>query len=88
MDDALVQVMIRLAALGAVTGLVGGLLASSRANLVGSIVMGVLGSLSIAAVMRIAPGVKPLFEAGEGFSYLYAGIGGLLLGYVVSASNK
>ncbi len=88
MDDALVQVILRIGALGAVTGLVGGLLASSRANLMGSIVMGVLGSLSIAAIMRFVPGVTPIFEAGEGFSYLYGGLGGLLLGFVVSASNK
>lgn len=85
--DPVVQVVLQIGAVGAVGGLVGGLFASSRANIVGSIVMGVLGGIAGAAVLRIA-GVSPIFDAGEGFSYLYGFASGLLLGYVVSASNK
>jgi uncharacterized membrane protein YeaQ/YmgE (transglycosylase-associated protein family) len=85
--DPVVQVVLQIGAVGAAAGLLGGLFASSRTSLVGSIIMGILGSIAGAAVMRIA-GVRPIYEAGEGFSYLYGAISGLLLGYVVSASNK
>jgi hypothetical protein len=85
--DELTRVILLIGAVGAVGGLVGGLVATSRASLMGSVVMGVLGGLATAAVLRIA-GVPPIFEAGEGFSYLYGLGGGLLLGFVVSASNK
>ncbi len=83
----LVNIIMQMGAVGAVGGLVGGLIASSRAGIMGSIVMGVLGGISGSAVARIA-GAPPLFDAGQGFSYVYALGSGLVLGFAVSASNK
>lgn len=86
-DDATVQAVILVAVTGAVTGLLGGMLASTRSSLVGSTLLGAIGGIAGAAILRIA-GAQPVFDAGVGFSYLYAAIGGLLLGYVVAASNR
>lgn len=86
-DPAVTNAILLVALVGAVAGLLGGLLASSRASIVGSTLMGAIGGISFAAIFRIV-NVDPIFDAGEGFSYLYAAGGGLLLGLVVSASNK
>lgn len=86
-DQSIINAVLLVALVGAVAGLLGGLLASSRASILGSILMGAIGGIAFAAIFRIV-NVDPIFDAGEGFSYLYAAGGGLLLGLVVSASNK
>jgi hypothetical protein len=86
-DAATTNAVILVAVAGAVAGLIGGLLASSRASIIGSILMGAIGGISFAAIFRIV-NVDPIIDAGQGFSYLYAAGGGLLLSAVVTASNK
>ncbi len=86
-DAATTNAIILVAIAGGVAGLVGGLLASSRASIVGSILMGMIGGITFAAIFQIL-GVAPLVNAGEGFSYVYAAGGGILLSVVVTASNK
>jgi hypothetical protein len=86
-EDAIVQAVLKVAAAGAVGGLVGGLLASVRASLIGSILMGAIGGIVAAAILRIV-NVTPLVDAGQGFSYVYGLAGGVVLAYSVSASNK
>lgn len=86
-DPATATAILYVGITGAVAGLFGGLAASSRASILGSILMGAIGGISIAAVMRIA-NVAPLVDAGQGFSYVYAAVGGLVLGMSVSASNR
>lgn len=86
-DAATTNAIFLVAVAGAVAGLVGGLLASSRASLVGSILMGAIGGITFATIPAILS-IDPIVDAGQGFSYLYAAIGGLLLSLVVTASNK
>lgn len=85
--DPVVKAVLGVAAAGAVAGLIGGLFASRRAGVAGSIFMGVLGGIAGAAIARVA-NVEPLMPAGAGFSYVYAALGGLVLGFATSASNK
>jgi hypothetical protein len=86
-DAATTNAIILVAVAGAVAGLVGGLLASSRAGIVGSILMGAIGGITFATIGAVLD-IDPILDAGQGFSYLYAAVGGLLLGAVVTASNK
>ncbi len=86
-NAATTNAILLVAVAGAVAGLVGGLLASSRANLVGSILLGAIGGITGATIPAILS-IDPIVDAGQGFSYLYAAIGGLLLSLAVTASNK
>lgn len=87
MPSTVTEAIIRVAIAGAVGGLVGGLIASRRSNLIGSILLGAIGGIVGASILRIV-NVDPLADAGEGFSYVYGLGGGLLLGFVVAASNR
>lgn len=71
---------------GAVAGLLGGFLASAD-NLFGTLLMGVIGGVALSAIMRIG-GAPTFYGVGtEGFSLVWAAVGGLLLGFVVGRSN-
>jgi uncharacterized membrane protein YeaQ/YmgE (transglycosylase-associated protein family) len=71
---------------GAIAGLVGGFIASAD-NLFGTVLMGIIGGIALSAIMRIA-GAPPIYAIGvEEFSLVWAGVGGLILGYVVGRSN-
>lgn len=86
-DAATTNAIILVAVAGGVAGLLGGLVASSRASIVGSILMGMIGGIAFATIFQIL-GIDPLVNAGEGFSYVYSAGGGLLLSAVVAFSNK
>lgn len=86
-DAATTNAIILIAVAGGVAGLLGGLVASSRASIVGSILMGMIGGITFATIFQIL-GIDPLVNAGEGFSYVYSAGGGLLLSSVVAFSNK
>lgn len=86
-DAATTNAILLVAVAGAVAGLIGGLLASSRASIIGSILMGAIGGITFATIFQIL-GVEPFFDAGVGFSYVYAAGGGLLLSLAVTASNR
>lgn len=86
-DPEITQAILRVAAAGAVGGLLGGLFASRQAAIIGSLLMGVIGGIAIGAIMRVL-NVQPIVDAGQGFSYLYGAIGGLVLGLAVSISSK
>jgi hypothetical protein len=87
LDPDITAAVIRIAIAGGIGGLIGGMFATRRASLIGSILMGVIGSIAVAAMTRIA-GFPPLVDAGEGFSYVYGAAGGFVLGLAVSASNR
>ena len=86
-DAATTNAILLVAVAGAVAGLVGGLLASSRANLIGSLLLGAIGGITFATIPAILS-IDPIVDAGQGFSYVYSAAGGLLLSLVVTASNK
>lgn len=75
-----------IAVLGAVVGLAGGVFAGAK-QLIGTMLMGVIGAVSAAAIARIA-GAPPFYSAGNDFSYVYGAAGGLLLAYVVGRSDR
>ncbi len=71
---------------GAVAGLIGGFLASAH-NLIGTLLMGVIGGIALSAILRIA-GAPSIYGVGaENFSLVWAAVGGLVLGFVVGRSN-
>lgn len=73
-------------AVGAIFGVLGGFIAGAD-NLLGTLLMGVIGGIAISAVMR-AVGAPVIYGVGaEDFSVVWAALGGLLLGYVVGRSN-
>jgi hypothetical protein len=91
LGSELTQVILEITLVGGVAGLFGGLIGSMRASLFGSFLMGAMGGLSASAIVN-ATGMdplrgNPLFQAGSGFSYAWAAIGGVFLGYVVTKSS-
>jgi hypothetical protein len=86
----LTQAILRIIVAGAVAGLFGGLVGNVRASVLGSVLMGAIGGVSLAVIVRIAnldPFGARILDAGQGFSYAWAGIGGLILGYVTTKSS-
>lgn len=74
------------AAVGGIAGIVGGFIASAD-NLVGTLLMGVIGGVALSAILRIA-GIPSIYGVGaEDFSLVWAAVGGAILGYVVGRSN-
>lgn len=71
---------------GAVAGLIGGFFGSAD-NLIGTLLMGIIGGVALSAILRIA-GAPSIYGVGaEDFSLVWAAVGGLLLGFVVGRSN-
>lgn len=71
---------------GALAGVIGGFIASAD-NLIGTLLMGVIGGIALSAITRMA-GAPPIYSVGaEDFSLVWAALGGLVLGYVVGRSN-
>lgn len=73
-------------AVGGLAGLIGGFLASAD-NLLGTVLMGIIGGIALSAILRIA-GVPSIYGVGaEDFSVIWGAVGGLILGFVVGRSN-
>jgi hypothetical protein len=85
LPQEVVEALFVVGMIGAVFGLIGGFLGSKR-GLVGATLLGVIGGISLSAVGRIA-GFDPILPVDEGFSAIYAAVGGLVLGYVVNRST-
>lgn len=79
------QALAVIGGVGAIGGLIGGFIASAD-NIFGALLMGIIGGISLAAIMRIA-GAPGIYVVGDGFSVVWGAVGGLLLGYVVGRSN-
>lgn len=85
LDASIVQAFMIVGGVGAVAGLVGGFAASAD-NLLGAMLMGVIGGIALSAIIRIAGGPS-IYSVGDDFSLVWAAAGGLLLGFVVGRSN-
>lgn len=86
-DDVTNQAIALIALSGAIGGLLGGLFGSRRSNLIGAILVGAIGGISLGAIMRIV-NVDPIVDAGGGYSWVWSFIGGLVLGVAVTTSNR
>ena len=85
-DGSTLQALAVAGGVGAITGLFGGLLASAD-NLIGTALMGIIGGITLSAIMRVA-GAPSIYGIGaENFSLVWAAVGGLVLGFVVGRSN-
>ncbi len=85
LEASTIQSMLIVGGVGAIGGLIGGVLASAN-SLFGMILMGVIGGIAASAIFRIAGG-PPIYSTGDDFSLVWAAAGGLLLGFVVGRSN-
>ena len=85
LEASTLEALLIIGGVGAIAGLVGGFF-SGASNLLGSILMGIIGGISLSAIMRIA-GAPPIYGIGDDFSVVWGAIGGLVLGFVVGRSN-
>jgi uncharacterized membrane protein YeaQ/YmgE (transglycosylase-associated protein family) len=85
LDASTWQALAIAGAVGGVAGLIAGFVANAT-NLIGAILIGIIGGIAASAIMRIA-GAPAIASVGDGFSLVWAAVGGLLLGYVVGRNN-
>lgn len=87
MDQATLQAIGLVAAVGAGAGLIGALLGGRRTAVVASTLMGAIGGITAAAIGRVT-GIPVWIEAGAGYSLVLAAAGGLLLALVVGLTRS
>lgn len=84
-DASVIEALTIVGGVGAIAGLIGGFIANAD-SLIGAILMGIIGSISLAAILRIA-NAPSIYSVGDDFSLVWGALGGLLLGFVVGRSN-
>ena len=85
LEASIVESLLIVGGVGAIGGLIGGFFAGAD-NLFGTLLMGVIGGISLAAIFRIG-GAPPIYSIGDDFSVVWGALGGLVLGFVVGRSN-
>lgn len=86
LEASTLQSLAVVGAVGAIAGLIGGFIASAD-NLVGTVLMGIIGGIALSAITRIA-GAPAIYGIGaENFSLVWGAVGGLVLGYVVGRAS-
>lgn len=86
LEASLVESLLWVGAVGAVVGLIMGFLSSAN-NLIGTMLMGVIGAISLSAIMRIA-GAPAIYGIGDDFSLVWGALGGGVLAFVVGSSSR
>ena len=85
LDASTWQALAIVGAVGGLAGLIGGFVASAN-RLLGTVLMGIIGGIAGSTIMKIA-GAPAIASIGDGFSLVWAAVGGLILGYEVGRSN-
>lgn len=86
MDASTITALAIVGAVGAIAGFIGGFIANAD-NLLGALLMGVIGGVALSAIMSGA-GAPPIYGVGDqDFSVVWGALGGLILGFVVGRSN-
>lgn len=84
-EAEILEALAIVAGVGGIAGFIGGFFASAD-NLIGAVLMGIIGGISLSAILRIA-NAPPIYAVGDGFSIVWGAVGGLVLGFVVGRSN-
>lgn len=84
-SQEVVEALLVVAIIGGIFGAIGGFLGSKH-KLIGAILLGMIGGISMSAIARIA-GFSSVMPVAAGFSGMWAALGGLILGYSVSRST-
>lgn len=85
LEASVIEALTIVGVVGAIAGLLGGVFASSD-SLIGALLMGIIGGISLSAILRIA-NAPSIYAVGDDFSLVWGALGGLLLGFVVGRSN-
>jgi hypothetical protein len=85
LDASTWQALAIVGGVGAVAGLIGGFF-SSADNLLGAMLMGIIGGITLSTVFRMA-NAPSIYATGDDFSLVWGALGGLVLGFVVGRSN-
>ncbi|MFZ0625989.1 MAG: hypothetical protein WA726_10195 [Acidimicrobiia bacterium] len=85
LDAGVWQSIAIVGGVGALAGLIGGFIGSAD-SLFGTLLMGAIGGVAGATIMRIG-GAPGIYTVGDGFSIIWAAAGGLILGFVVGKAN-
>lgn len=85
LDASTWQALAIIGAVGGLSGLIGGFIASAD-NLLGTILVGIIGGITLASIFRWAQWPS-IYAVGDDFSIIWSAVGGAILGYVVGRSN-
>lgn len=87
LEASTLQALAIAGGVGGIFGLIAGFVGSAD-NLFGTLLMGIIGGIVASAIARIA-GAPAIYGVGsDEFSLVWAGLGGLLLGFVVARANS
>lgn len=84
-EAEIIEAMVIVGGVGAIAGLIGGFMASAD-SLIGTVLMGIIGAITLSAILRIA-NAPSIYAVGDDFSLVWGAVGGLVLAYVVGHSN-
>ena len=84
-EAEIIEAMVIVGGVGAIAGLIGGFMASAD-SLIGTVLMGIIGAITLSAILRIA-NAPSIYAVGDDFSLVWGAVGGLVLAFVVGRSN-
>lgn len=84
-ETEILQALAIVGGVGGIAGFVGGFMAGAD-NLIGTLLMGIIGGIALSTIVRIANG-PAIYAVGDDFSVVWGAVGGLVLGFVVGRSN-
>lgn len=84
-ETEILQALAIVGGVGGIAGFVGGFMAGAD-NLIGTLLMGIIGGITLSTIVRIANGPS-IYAVGDDFSVVWGALGGLVLGFVVGRSN-
>ena len=84
-EPSILETLAIIGGVGGIAGFIGGFAAGAD-NLIGTLLMGIIGGIALSTIVRIANG-PPIYAIGDDFSVVWGAVGGLILGFVVGRSN-
>ena len=84
-EPSILETLAIIGGVGGIAGFIGGFMAGAD-NLIGTLLMGIIGGIALSTIVRIANGPS-IYAVGDDFSVVWGAVGGLVLGFVVGRSN-